>query len=99
MKKLLAITLAFVLVLSLSAVAFAAGSPTKEVTTDDLPAESVAVKEAAVKVPNESEAVKILVPSRRCGIRVAGTVEKPVQALVQDAVRLFGEEACRNRTE
>ena len=48
---------------------------------------------------NESEAVKILVPSRRCGIRVAGTVEKPVQALVQDAVRLFGEEACRNRTE
>ena len=58
MKKLLAITLAFVLVLSLSAVAFAAASPTKDVTTDDLPAESVAVKEAAVKVPDESEAVK-----------------------------------------
>ncbi len=58
MKKLLAITLAFVLVLSLGDVAFAAASPTKDVTTDDLPAESVAVKEAAVKVPDESEAVK-----------------------------------------
>ena len=70
MKKLLAITLAFVLVLSLSAVAFAAGSPTKEVTTDDLPGQSTAVSEATVqtavpakaendvKVPDESEAVK-----------------------------------------
>ena len=48
MKKLLAITLAFVLVLSLSAVAFAAPSPVKTVTAKDLPEESEAVKEAAV---------------------------------------------------
>ena len=48
MKKLLAITLAFVLVLSLSAAAFAAGSPVKTVTAKDLPEESAAVKEAAV---------------------------------------------------
>ena len=58
MKKLLAITLALVLVLSLGAAAFADGSPTKDVTTDDLPGESVPVKEAAIKVPDESEAVK-----------------------------------------
>ena len=72
MKKLLAITLAFVLVLSLSAVAFAAASPTKDVTTDDLPGQSTAVSGATVqtaipipakakndvKVPDESEAVK-----------------------------------------
>ena len=48
MKKLLAITLAFVLVLSLSAVAFAAASPVKTVTAKDLPEESAVVKEAAV---------------------------------------------------
>ena len=48
MKKLLAITLAFVLVLSLSAVSFAAGSPVKTVTAKDLPEESDVVKEAAV---------------------------------------------------
>ena len=48
MKKLLAITLAFVLVLSLSAVAFAAPSPVKTVTAKDLPEESAVVKEAAV---------------------------------------------------
>ena len=48
MKKLLAITLAFVLVLSLSAVAFASASPVKTVTAKDLPEESAVVKEAAV---------------------------------------------------
>ena len=48
MKKLLAITLAFVLVLSLSTVSFAAGSPVKTVTAKDLPEESDVVKEAAV---------------------------------------------------
>ena len=72
MKKLLAITLAFVLVLSLGVAAYAAGSPTKTVTTDDLPAQSAAVSEAFVaapaapaaaseedvEVPEESDAVK-----------------------------------------
>lgn len=69
MKKLLAITLAFVLVLSLGVAAYAAGSPTKTVTTDDLPAQSTAVSEAFVaapavaaeedvEVPEESDAVK-----------------------------------------
>ena len=48
MKKLLAIVLLLVLVLSLSAVAFADGSPVKEVTPGDLPGESDAVKKATV---------------------------------------------------
>lgn len=46
MKKLLAIILTLALVLSFGAAAFAAGSPEKEVKTNDLPAESKAVEEA-----------------------------------------------------
>ena len=46
MKKLLAIILALALALSFGAAAFADGSPVKEVTTTDLPAETEEVKEA-----------------------------------------------------
>ena len=46
MKKLLAIILTLALALSFGTTAFADGSPVKEVTTTDLPAETEAVKEA-----------------------------------------------------
>ena len=93
MKKLLAITLALVLVLSLGAAAFADGSPTKDVTTDDLPAESVAVKEAAVKVPNESEAVKdaevvsgkaVIIPIKDMTAAQKAETNKAISAVVKE---------------
>lgn len=52
MKKLLALVLAFALVLSLGAVAFAGSSPSTDVSTDYLPA-SEAVAEAAKVISNE----------------------------------------------
>ena len=93
MKKLLAITLALVLVLSLGAAAFADGSPTKDVTTDDLPAESVAVKEAAVKVPDESEAVKdaavvsgkaVIIPIKDMTAAQKAETNKAITAVVKE---------------
>ena len=60
MKKLLAITLAFVLVLSLGTVAFAAGSPVKTVSTTDLPEESDMVKEAAASEGAEVVSLKTM---------------------------------------
>lgn len=42
-----------------------------------------------------SEAVKILLPSQRCGIRLAGSSGRPLQACLEDAVALVDEEVRR----
>ena len=60
MKKLLAITLAFVLVLSLGVAAYAAGSPVKTVSTTDLPEESDTVKEAVASEGAEVVSLKTM---------------------------------------
>lgn len=39
-----------------------------------------------------SEAVKILLPSQRCGIRLAVGESQPLQFYLDQAVRLLGEE-------
>lgn len=57
MKKLLALVLAFALVLSLGAVAFAAPSPSADVSSDSLPAQTEA--EPVVAAPAE-EAAKVI---------------------------------------
>ena len=93
MKQLLAITLALVLVLSLGAAAFADGSPTKDVTTDDLPAESVAVKEATVEIPDESDAVKeasvlsgkaVIVPIKSMTAAQKTETNKAIEAVLKE---------------
>lgn len=40
----------------------------------------------------ESDAIKILLPSQRCSIRLAVGPEQPMQFYLNDAVRIFGEE-------
>lgn len=40
----------------------------------------------------ESDAVKILLPSQRCTIRVAAGPVQPMQFYLNEAVRIFGEE-------
>lgn len=42
-----------------------------------------------------SEAVKILLPSQRCGIRLAMGPAQPMQFYLNDAVRLLGQELVR----
>ena len=39
-----------------------------------------------------SDAVKILLPSQQCSIRIAGDSARPMQAYLDDAVRLLAEE-------
>ncbi len=65
MKKLLAITLAFVLVLSLGVAAYAAGSPVKTVSTTDLPEESDTVKEAAASEGAEVVSLKTMTAAEK----------------------------------
>lgn len=42
-----------------------------------------------------SDAVKILLPSQRCGIRLAIGPAQPMQSYLEEAVRLLGEELAR----
>ena len=42
-----------------------------------------------------SDAVKILVPSQRCSIRLAVGPVQPMQVYLEDAMRLLGEELQR----
>ena len=42
-----------------------------------------------------SGALKILVPSQRCNIRLAGVTLQPMQVYLEDAVRMLGEELER----
>ena len=42
-----------------------------------------------------SGALKILVPSQRCNIRLAGVAPQPMQVYLEDAVRMLGEELNR----
>ena len=42
-----------------------------------------------------SDAVKILVPSQRCSIRLAVGASQPMQVYLEDAMRLLGEELQR----
>ena len=42
-----------------------------------------------------SGALKILVPSQRCNIRLAGVAMQPMQVYLEDAVRMLGEELNR----
>ena len=42
-----------------------------------------------------SGALKILVPSQRCNIRLAGVAMQPMQVYLEDAVRMLGEELDR----
>ena len=42
-----------------------------------------------------SGALKILVPSQRCNIRLAGVAPQPMQVYLEDAVRMLGEELER----
>ncbi len=60
MKKFLAIVLSLVMVLSVSAVAFADGSPVTEVTVDSLEEESEAVSEATVESTSDSVTGKVV---------------------------------------
>ena len=93
MKKLLAITLALALVFSIGSAAYAAGSPTKGVTTDDLPAESVVVKDATVEIPDESDAVKeasvvsgkaIIVPIKSMTAAQKTETNKAIKAVLKE---------------
>lgn len=42
-----------------------------------------------------SDAVKILLPSQRCGIRLAVGPNQPMQVYLEEAIRLLGEEVQR----
>ena len=42
-----------------------------------------------------SDAVKILIPSQRCSIRLAVGANQPMQVYLEDAMRLLGEELQR----
>jgi len=78
MKKLLAITLAFVLVLSLGAAAYAAGSPVKTVSTADLPEESDMVKEAVVSEGAEVVSLKTMKAAQKA------EANKAINAVVKE---------------
>lgn len=45
-----------------------------------------------------SDAVKILLPSQRCGIRLAVGQNQPMQVYLEEAIRLLGEEVQRLTT-
>ena len=94
MKKLLAITLAFVLVLSLGAVAFAAGSPVKTVSTTDLPEESDMVKEAVVSEGAEVVSLKTMEAAQKAEANKAINAVVKEGAMPVDAFAVDTEDAA-----
>jgi hypothetical protein len=83
MKKLLALTLALAIVLSLSSAAFAAGSPAKwEATTNDLPGTTSAT--VATVAPGTKNATINIIPNAGLNDDQKATVDKALETVQED---------------
>ena len=80
MKKLLALTLALAIVLSLSSAAFAAGSPVKvEITTTDLPDTT-----SAAVIPGRKDVTVTIIPNAELNDGQRAVVEKALETVQED---------------
>ncbi len=76
MKKLLALTLALVIVLSLSFAAFADGSPVKYVTSSDLPGTT-----SAAATPGKKDATITVIPNADLNDEQKAVVDKALETV------------------
>ena len=76
MKKLLALTLALVIVLSLSFAAFADGSPVKHVTSSDLPSTT-----SAAATPGKKDATITVIPNADLNDEQKAVVDKALETV------------------
>lgn len=76
MKKLLALTLALVIVLSLSFAAFADGSPVKRVTSSDLPGTT-----SAAATPGKKDATITVIPNADLNDEQKAVVDKALETV------------------
>jgi len=84
MKKLLAFTLALVLMLSLSVVAFAGGSPVKkEVTSSDLPSSGTPVTSSSSSSAKKDAEVTVI-PNAELSAEQKAVVDKALEAVQAD---------------
>lgn len=83
MKKLLAFTLALVLMLSLSVVAFAGGSPVKKkVTSSDLPSSGTPVTSSSSSAKKDAEVT--VIPNAELSAEQKAVVDKALEAVQAD---------------